>query len=62
MEDEISGKMKALFEARTEYHCCFEERNKFKMEERLLEEEGNREAALKYSHKSLTNIRYDRSG
>ena len=62
VEAEIKGKNQALFEARTHYHACFEEKDRLRMEERHHEEEAAREGSNKPSHKSLSEIRRERLG
>jgi hypothetical protein len=52
--------MKQLYEARTDYHNLFEEKNRLKIEERLLAEE-TKDDALRFSHKSLTAIRNEKT-
>jgi DNA polymerase III delta prime subunit len=49
--------MKQLYEARTEYHNFFEEKNRLKLEERLLNEDLSKEDSFRISHKSINNIR-----
>jgi hypothetical protein len=44
--------MKLLYEARTEYHICFEEKNRLYLEEKVLREEP-KDDVLRVSHKSL---------
>ena len=44
--------MKLLYEARTEYHTYFEEKNRLYIEEKVLKEEP-RDDILKLSHKSV---------
>ena len=61
VEDNIKYKMKLLFEARTEYHNYFEEKNRLKVEERLLNEEIGKEETLRISHKSLTTLKSDKN-
>jgi regulator of replication initiation timing len=61
VEEGIKSKMKQLYEARTEYHNFFEERNRVKLEERMLNEELAKEDSFRISHKSIPNIRPDKS-
>lgn len=53
--------MKHLHEARTEYHNYFEEKNRLKLEERVLNEDISKEDSFRISHKSITNIRTDKT-
>jgi hypothetical protein len=55
VEESIKSKMKLLYEARTEYHNFFEEKNRLKLEERLHIDEP-KEDSFRISHKSITNL------
>lgn len=61
IEESIKSKMKHLHEARTEYHNYFEEKNRLKLEERVLNEDITKEDSFRISHKSITNIRTDKA-
>lgn len=53
--------MKQLYEARTEYHNFFQEKNRLKLEERIRNEEIVKEDSFRISHKSIPNIRNDKT-
>jgi hypothetical protein len=38
VEESIKQKIKLLYNARTEYHTCFEERNRIRQDQRILKE------------------------
>jgi hypothetical protein len=61
VEESIKSKMKQLYEARTEYHNFFEEKNRLKLEERIHNEEIAKEDSFRISHKSIPNIRNDKT-
>lgn len=60
LEDSIRSRLKLLYEARSDYHLLFQERDRLRLEERVLAEELPREELLKMSHKSLSAIRSDK--
>lgn len=53
VEESIKSRMKLLYEARTEYHLCFEEKNRLYLEDKLLKEDS-KEDQLRLSHKSIS--------